>query len=207
MKVNFGDNFFKSLDKLYRYEAWHNRMWRAITGDLWEFFKNIWRFRTELWEHRWWDYRFTLITLKRSLIIMEKGMHNGLEVHETRGKKIEKMQRAIKILENITNDCYIEMAEVELGELFHREWEWEETGETTDNPFGEKDEKLYRLIDNDTPEEKEHNSKVFARSRELEEAEWKELWEIMQGQDYDKFKKAKDWNEQFDGSGLRSWWD
>jgi hypothetical protein len=29
----------------------------------------------------------------------------------------------------------------------------------------------------------------------------------MQGQDYDKFKKAKDWNEQFDGSGLRSWWD
>ena len=207
MKVNFSNGFFDSLKKLQRYEAWYNRMWRAITGDFWEFLKNIWRFRNELWEHRWWDYRFTLVMLKRSLTIMEAGMHDGLEVYESRSKKIEKMQRAIKILENITNDCYNEMAEAELGAIIYHEWEWEETGETTDNPLGKENEKLYRLIDKDTPEEKEHNSKVYARSREIEKAEWIELWIIFQGQDYDKFNEKTDWNEQFDGTGIQSWWD
>jgi hypothetical protein len=130
-----------------------------------------------------------------------------MEIRETRDKKIEKMQRAIQILDNILDDKYTEMAELELGEIIYRPWEFEETGDTTDNPLGEKSEKLYRLVDNDTPEEKEHNSKVFARSREIEEAEWNELWIIFRGQDYDKFNKNVDWNKQFDGSGLRSWWD
>jgi len=198
MKMSFSDSFFNSLDKLHRYEAWHNRMWRAITGDFWQFLKNIWRFREELWEHRWWDYRFTLEMLRKSLVIMEKGMHNGVEVHETRSKKIEKMQRAIAILNNIIDDSYIKMAEDELGEIIYRDWEFEDV---PDQPG------YSRLIDNETPEEREHNSKVFARSRELEEIEWKEFWEIMQGQNYDKFNKEEDWNKQFDGSGLRSWWD
>jgi hypothetical protein len=202
MKVNFSNNFFDSLKKLHRYEAWHNRMWRAITRDFWEFFKNVWRFRKELWEHRWWDYRFTLVTLKRSLIIMEERMHDGLEVFESREKKIEKIQRSIKILENITDDHYLRMAEAELGEIFSRDWEWEETGDTIDNPFGEEGEKLYRLIDNDTPEEKEHNSKVFARSREIEEAEWKELWGIFKGT-----KFSKKFGAGYDGSDMRGWWD
>jgi hypothetical protein len=173
-------------------------MWRAITRDFWQFLKNIWRFREELWAHRWWDYRFTLEMLRKSLVIMEKGMHNGVEVHETRSKKIEKMQRAIAILNNIIDDSYIKMAEDELGEIIYRDWEFEDV---PDQPG------YSRLIDNETPEEREHNSKVFARSRELEEIEWKEFWEIMQGQNYDKFNKEEDWNKQFDGSGLRSWWD
>jgi hypothetical protein len=198
MKMSFSDSFFNSLDKLQRYEAWHNRMWRAITRDFWQFLKNIWRFREELWAHRWWDYRFTLEMLRKSLVIMEKGMHNGVEVHETRSKKIEKMQRAIAILNNIIDDSYIKMAEDELGEIIYRDWEFEDV---PDQPG------YSRLIDNETPEEREHNSKVFARSRELEEIEWKEFWEIMQGQNYDKFNKEEDWNKQFDGSGLRSWWD
>lgn len=198
MKVKFIESFFDSLDRLHRYEAWHNRMWRKITGDFWQFLKNIWRFREELWEHRWWDYRFTLMTLKRSLIVMEKGMHNGIEVYESRSKKIEKMQRAIAILDNITDDNYIKMAEAELGDLVMHDWEFEDS---PDHPGCKV------LIDSDTPEEAEHNRKVFARSREIEEAEWKELWIIFQGQDYDKFDKDGDWNEQFDGSGLRGWWD
>ena len=198
MKMSFSDSFFNSLDKLHRYEAWHNRMWRAITEDFWQFLKNIWRFREELWAHRWWDYRFTLEMLRKSLVIMEKGMHDGMEVHETRSKKIEKMQRAIAILNNIIDDSYIKMAEDELGEIVHRDWEFEDV---PDRPG------YSRLVDNETPEEKEHNSKVFARGREIEEMEWKEFWEIMQGQNYDKFNKEEDWNKQFDGSGLRSWWD
>jgi hypothetical protein len=67
----------------------------------------------------------------------------------------------------------------------------------------------YQLVDKDTPEEKEHNRKIFERSREIGEAEWAELWEILKGQDYEKFEndEEKSWNSQFDGSGLRGWWD
>jgi hypothetical protein len=198
MKVNAKDSFFESLDSLRRYEAWHNRLWRAVTRDLWEFFKNVWRFRKELWEHRWWDYRFTMGMLQRSLMIMEKGMHNGNEVKESLDKKIQKMQRAIQILENVNEDRYIEMAEKELGSLVMKDFEWKPS---------ETHPECYELVDNETPEEREHNRKVFNRSRQLEEQEWKELWQIFQGQDYGKFNDSQEWNEQFDGTGIKGWWD
>ena len=134
-------------------------------------------------------------------------MHAGLEVRESRDKKIAKMQRAIQILKNIEEDNYIQMAEAELGEIIHHDWEFEETEETVDNPLGEKNEKTYRLVDKDTDEEKEHNRKVFDRTHELEEQEWAELCQIIKGQDTELFDKDKDFYKQFDGTGLRSWWD
>ena len=134
-------------------------------------------------------------------------MHAGLEVRESRDKKIAKMQRVIQILKNIEEDNYIQMAETELGEIIHHDWEFEETEETIDNPLGEKNEKTYRLVDKDTDEEKEHNRKVFDRTHELEEQEWAELCQIIKGQDTELFDKDKDFYKQFDGTGLRSWWD
>lgn len=198
MKVGASDSFFESLKRLARYEAWHNRMWRAVTRDLWEFLKNVWKFRKELWAHRWWDYSFTLQMLRRSLIVMEKGMHAGMEVRETRDKKIEKMQRAIQILDNIIDSRYIGMAEYELGEIHHRELKFKPV---------EGKENLYELDDESTPEEYEHNKKVYERSDELESQEWAELWRILEGQDYSKIDKNVDWNSQFDGTGLKGWWD
>jgi hypothetical protein len=147
---------------------------------------------------------------------MESKMHDGMEVFESRGKKIEKMQRAIQILKNIGEDSYIEMAEAELGEIIHHPWEFEETGDTTDNPFGEKDEKLYQLIDKESPEEKEHNRKVYDRTHELEEQEWNELWEIFKGKSYKEYRNSlteeekndpDNYNKWFDGSGMQCWWD
>jgi hypothetical protein len=198
MKVGFSDSFFESLKRLNRYEAWYNRLWRAITSDLWEFFRNVWRFRKELWDHRWWDYGFSLSMFRRSLIIMEEGMHDGIEVIESRAKKIEKMQRAVEILGRLREGSYVEMAEAELGKIIRREWEFK--------PL-EEDPELFEIVDRETPEENEHNRKIFARANEIEEAEWEELWQIMKGQDYKQFDKEKDWNEQFDGTGIRGWWD
>lgn len=198
MKIKFGDKFLESIQRLARYEAWHSRLWRAVTRDLWAFFKNIWRFRRELWEHRWWDYRFTLTMLKRSLTIMEQGMHAGLEIRETREKKIQKMQRAIQILNNISEDLYISMAEKELGKMVMRDIQFVPS---------ESHPGCYEMVDDETPEEKQHNKRIFDRATELEDQEWKELWSIFQGQDYDKFNKEQDWNQQFDGTGLKGWWD
>jgi hypothetical protein len=48
---------------------------------------------------------------------------------------------------------------------------------------------------------------VFERSSEIEEQEWNELLSILKGQDTTKFDKNLDWYEQFDGSGLKNWWD
>ena len=48
---------------------------------------------------------------------------------------------------------------------------------------------------------------MFDRAREIEEEQWAELYEILKGQDYTKFDKEVDWYKQFDGTGLRGWWD
>ena len=207
MDIKFADSFGDSIKTLIRHQTWWYKTYETIRYKIPYFFKNIYKFRHVLWEHRWWDYRFTLTTLRTSLEIMEKGMHAGLEVRESRDKKIAKMQRAIQILKNIEEDNYIQMAETELGEIIHHDWEFEETEETIDNPLGEKNEKTYRLVDKDTDEEKEHNRKVFDRTHELEEQEWAELCQIIKGQDTELFDKDKDFYKQFDGTGLRSWWD
>jgi hypothetical protein len=210
MKVQFADSFGESIRRLIRRETWWYKTYSVLRYELPHFFKNIYIFRKNLWSHRWWDYRFTLDLMKTSLEVMEKGMHNGLEVRESRDKKIAKMQRAIQILTNIQNDSYIEMAESELGDLVMREWEFEDV---PDKPG------ISRLVDNETKEEKRHNSKVFARARKIEESEWDELWVIFKGQDHKKFKKhLKTLTEEerndnstyykwFDGTGLNGWWD
>lgn len=207
MKVEIKDTFFESIEKLAWYDTKLWKVWSAIRYDIPLFFKNIWRFRKELYNHQWWDYRYTLEMLHRSLVIMEAKMHAGIEVRESRDKKIAKMQRAIQILKNIIDDNYIEMAEAELGEMVYHEIEFEKVGDN------------FKLVDKDTPEEKEHKRKVYSRASEIEEQEWKELWRIFEGQDPNEYKeflkqhspeeqgKRDSWNDWFDGTGMRGWWD
>ena len=59
---------------------------------------------------------------------------------------------------------------------------------------------MYALVDEDNEEQKQHNRKVFKRAHEIEEKEWKEIWDTLKGK---KYKEYKD----YDGSDLRSWWD
>jgi len=192
MKVEFKDSFFESVEKLIWYDTNLWKVWSAIRYDIPLFFKNVWRFRKELYNHQWWDYRFTLEMLYRSLSIMEKGMsEKGIEVTETRDVKVQKMRRALELLKHKLDDDYIQRAEVELGELSHNPIEFE--------PIEGKDG-LYRLVDNDTPAEKKHARNVYKRARVIEEKEWKELWDIFKG------KKFTTW-EKYDGSDLRGWWD
>ena len=190
MKVEFKDSFFESVEKLVWYDTNLWKVWSAIRYDIPLFFKNVWRFRKELYNHQWWDYRFHLEMMYRSLSIMEKGMsEKGIEVAETRNIKLIKMRRALELLKHKLDDDYIERAEAELGKLNRSEFEFEKTEEGT-----------YRLIDNDTPEDKKHFRKVYKRASVIEDKEWKELWDIFKG------KKFTTW-EKFDGSDLRGWWD
>jgi len=192
MKVEFKDTFFESVEKLVWYDTNLWKVWAAIRYDIPLFFKNVWRFRKELYNHQWWDYRFHLEMMYRSLSIMEKGMsEKGIEVTETRDVKVQKMRRALELLKHKLDDDYIQRSELELGEINRSEFDFEPV---------EGKEGFYRMIDNDTPAEKKHARNVYKRARVIEETEWKELWDIYKG------KKFTTW-EKYDGSDLRGWWD
>lgn len=218
MKVNITDTFAKSLKKLINHDSWLYKTYSFFRWDLWGFLSNIWKFRKELWEFRWWDYHFTLQMMRRSFTIMEKEMHDGLEVRESRDKKIKQMQRLIKLLDNNIEDRYIELAEKELGyEIVFKGFEFGEIDKLDSNG-----EKLYQMVDNETDEERKLNKAIYDRSREIEEEQWKEIWRILEGQNVGDYsnqmlsvmqlketenKEEKDWNDWFDGTGLRGWWD
>jgi len=199
MEIKFKDSFGKSIERLVRHNSWWYKTYELFRYDLPRFFKNIWKFRKGLWNHYWFDHHGTLKLLKIALIDISNNVEKyGNEIDETRLKKVAAMRRAIELIKNYNEDNYIDMAEKELGELIMHDWEFEPV---PDKPG------YSQLVDKDTPEEKEHNRKVFERAREIGEEEWSELFVILKGQDYTKFNKDVDWNKQFDGSGLRGWWD
>ena len=209
MKVEFKDTFFESVEKLVWYDTKLWKVWGVISRGIPNFFKNIYRFRKELYNHQGWDYTYTLQMIHRSLIIMRDNLKtNGIEEPISRAKKINKIQRAIKLIDNRLNDNYIDQAEKELGELYSNPWEFEPTEDGN-----------YRLIDNDTKNEKAHNVRVFKLASTIDDREWRELWNIFKGQsilDYKKLlktipteeQKTRDvWNEWYNGSDMRGWWD
>ena len=208
MKVEFKDTFFESVERLVWYDSKLWKVWNFFRRGIPTFFSNIWRFRKELYNHQWWDYRYTLEMLHRSLSIMVvKVEKHGMEVNSSRMKKVAKMKRAIQLLENRLNDNYVEQAEKELGEIIHRDWEFEKI-EGSDS---------YRMKDNESKEEREHNGKVFRLAQTIDDREWRELWNIFKGQstiDYKKYMKTipkeeqlKAYDDWFNGSDMRGWWD
>ncbi len=183
----------------YKY-TYFDRMRRFLFRDLPNFFKNIYKFRKALWNHHWWDIHGTLqfmqIGIEDIAVNLEK---KGNEVEISRLKKVAKMKRVSEIIKNITEYRYFDIVEKEMNyEPFHNEPKFVPT---------EENHNLYELVDYSSEEEKELNRKYYDRVSELEELEWNELWELLNGQDYKKFDKDKDWNDQFDGSGMRGWWD
>jgi hypothetical protein len=207
MKVQFADTFTDSLKRVIRHQTWWYKTYEFFRRDIGHFIGNVWRFRKALSRHYWWDHHGTLMFLEIGITDMANRIEkDGLEVDDSRLKKVSKMRRAVELIRNYNNDMYIEMAEKELGKLKLYDWEFE--------PVPDKPN-LSRLVDKETDEENQHNRKVFNRAREIEEKEWKELFEILKGQNLSEYvmfqDKSKDkgsaWNNWFDGSDMRGWWD
>lgn len=199
MKITFGSNFFKSFKKMLSSELWYNRWYRFFRYDIARFIKNIWLFRKALYNHYWWDHHGTMMFLELGIKNMcDKTEKFGIEIAASRMKKVDKMRRVVQIIQNYNNGSYVELAESELGEIAYYPIEFEPVD---DRPG------YFTIHERGTAEEKEHRSKVYKRAREIEENEWNELFEILKGQDYNKFDDKKDFNEQFDGSGIKGWWD
>lgn len=200
MKVEFADSFWKSLKRLSRHQTWWYKTYEVLRYKIPMFFENLWYFRKELWRFRSWDYTFNLQMFSRSL---EKTANTiefyGNEVNETRMKKVEKIKRVVEIIKSLDESNYICRAENEIGEL-----------KNTDGWFDERE---------DTPEERDHNKKVFELANKIEEDEWNELWEILKGQNHKEYTelmksateedmwKTDIWSKWFNGSGMKNWWD
>jgi hypothetical protein len=207
MKIEFKQTFFESVKDLIWHETKLWKVWAFLVRGIPNFFGNIWKFRKELYSHQWWDYRYTLEMLHRSLVIMENKLSvKGIEIPAHRDKKVAKIRRAIQLLDNRLSDNFVEQAEKELGPLHLKPMDWESTEDGN-----------YRLIDNDTKEEREHNRKVFKLASTIDDREWRELWNIFKGQSMLDFKKyvktlpkeeqETAWDNWFNGSDMRGWWD
>jgi hypothetical protein len=211
MKIGFADSFGDSIKRLIRHQTWWYKTYEFFRYDISRFVKNVWRFRKPLSNHYWWDHHSTLQFMETALVHMSDNLETrGNEVEVPRMKKVVAMRRAVELIKNYNESNYIEMAEKELGEVIHHPWEFEDV---EDKPG------FSRLIDKDTPEEKEHNRKVFDRASEIEEQEWDELFKILKGQSHKEYREMHNtqkvlgeendnlWNEWFDGSGIKGWWD
>lgn len=142
--------------------------------------KNIWFFRKELWNHRNFDYIFSLIILRRSL----QGLKQCIEQNGKNGSFhynniIKNINETIAIMESIEEDDYIEKARLALKLEF-----------TTSSVFKEENGG-YRLVDLSG-----HESKIFDKANELEEKEWRRLFVLLAGE---KGRHRKTY-------GMRYWW-
>jgi hypothetical protein len=206
MEIKFADTFFESIKRMNNREKWYWKTWDFFRYDLPNGVKNIFFFWRVIWNYRSWDSSFQMRILARSLEPLAHTLeHYGMEVEEPRLKKVAKIKRAIEILNAQANDTYIELAETQLGYEVNLEY----------GVFGDNN------LDDEPLEIKEANRKIFDLARELEEKEWKELWDIFKGQEHSHFvmllDKAKSenidlkseniWDKWFDGSGMKGWWD
>ena len=211
MEVGFAPSFAKSLKKLVWHQSKIYKFYSFFRYDVGRFCKNVWMFRKPLVNHYWWDHHSSLQFLEISLSNMAKNIEErGNEIDISRLKKVSAMRRAAELIKNYNEDLYIDMAEAELGEIVHHDWEFEDL---PDKPG------YSRLVDQDTEEEKIHNRKIYDRAREIEQQEWNELWQIIKGQDHNEYrnltvllteeeKRDEDqYYKWFDGSGLKGWWD
>lgn len=188
MKITYAPSFWKSLKKISKHRTWWYKTYEFFRYKLGFFFKNLWLLKKELYEYRQWDSRYSLSLFRRGLELLCNNIEKyGYEVDESRLKKINKMKRAIEILKWHENDFFMELSEKELG--------YEVDCSNMFNPG------------DDTDDVKEKNRKIFNLSEKIEEDSFNELIEILKGQNYKEFKDQATYYEQFDGSGIKSWWN
>jgi hypothetical protein len=202
MKTKFADSFFDSFERMVNRQRWYWKTWDLFRYDLPRFFRNLWLFRKNLWNHTWYNGDSSILPWVKTAVddMAWKIETRGHEVDESRMKKVAKMKRLSYLIDVCVHDTFIEEAEKELGiKMILHEWEFVPV---------EGREDSYELLDKDTPEEKEHNGKILKRSHQIQKEYWEELCYIIKGPDYDAIRGSdEDFYEALDGTDIRGWWD
>ena len=202
MKIKFANTFFESFKRMINRERWYWKLWDLFRYDIPRFFRNLWLFRKNLWNHTWYNGDSSVLPWVKTAVddMAWRIEKHGHEVEESRMKKVVKMRRLSYLIDVCVKDEFIDEAEKELGfKYVYYPFEFEEV-------LG--NDKLYELKQNETPEDKENNSKLLNRSHEIQKEYWEELCAIIKGPDYDAMRASEeDWDKLYDGSDLRAWWD
>ena len=202
MKTKFADTFFDSFKRMVNRQRWYWKTYDLFRYDLPNFFRNLWLFRKNLWNHTWYNGDGSILPWVKTAVddMAWKIETRGHEVDESRMKKVAKMKRLSYLIDVCVHDTFIEEAEKELGmKMILHDWEFVPA---------EGYEDSYELLDKDTPEEKEHNHKILERSHQIQKEYWEELCYIIKGQDYDLIRESgEDFYKVLDGTDIRGWWD
>ena len=202
MEVKFKNTFFESFKRMINRERWHWKLWDLFRYDIPRFFRNLWLFRKNLWNHTWYNGDSSVLPWVKTAVddMAWRIEKHGHEIEESRMKKVVKMRRLSYLIDVCVKDEFIDEAEKELGfKYVYYPFEFEEV-------LG--NDKVYTLKQNETPEDKENNSKLLNRSHEIQKEYWEEICAIIKGPDYDVMRASEeDWDKLYDGSDLRAWWD
>ena len=202
MEVKFKNTFFESFKRMINRERWYWKLWDLFRYDIPRFFRNLWLFRKNLWNHTWYNGDSSVLPWVKTAVddMAWRIEKHGHEIEESRMKKVVKMRRLSYLIDVCVKDEFIDEAEKELGfKYVYYPFEFEEV-------LG--NDKVYTLKQNETPEDKENNSKLLNRSHEIQKEYWEEICAIIKGPDYDAMRASdEDWDKLYDGSDLRAWWD
>ena len=202
MEVKFKNTFFESFKRMINRERWHWKLWDLFRYDIPRFFRNLWLFLKNLWNHTWYNGDSSVLPWVKTAVddMAWRIEKHGHEIEESRMKKVAKMRRLSYLIDVCVKDEFIDEAEKELGfKYVYYPFEFEEV-------LG--NDKVYTLKQNETPEDKENNSKLLNRSHEIQKEYWEEICAIIKGPDYDAMRASEeDWDKLYDGSDLRAWWD
>lgn len=183
-----------------------DKVYNFFRYDLYRGISNLFRFLKPVWNYRSWDYHYTLVLFKSGL----KHLYNNfekysMEIDKTRLLKVEKMKRALFLLNVINNDLFLNEAE----KILNIKYTFGKI-ETIPN----KKEGMYDVLTLDsglTKEQIKNNHMLLNKTNKLEDEYWKELWDIIKGNGYFYYSyqnnKEKQNKIEFDGTDIRGWWD
>lgn len=196
MKIVVTPEFINSLKKLNNHLRWHWRILDWFRYELPTGVKNIFKFWIPVWNHRNFDSAYSLRLFAKSLETLADTIERGNEIEISKSKKVARIRELIEIVNRISDDDYIELAEQTLNI-------------EVDTQF--------TFSDDEPVEVTESNKKVFNKAKELAELDIIRFCEIIKGQDASAFKVDQDnltyeeieelYFEKFDGTGIKGWWN
>lgn len=204
--------------------------WDHIRYNIPRFISNFWFFKGELYKFRSWDWRDNLLLFKKSLeatlYTIEK---YGSEMEINKGKKVNAMKRLIYVIDVVGNEEYLSLAEKELNSKYvHQKLKFKKT----DNPnFVEwvntlsEEEQVQNSILIKKAKKIEHSFwnemfRIMKGQTNTQEINTQEINTKNEGGTYIQSNNDEKnlysiepvyddttSNGDFDGTGLKNWWD
>lgn len=147
--------------------------------------KNFWKFRSEIYNFRNYDYIFTLKILKKAL----EEQREGMEMYRHPEESPTNISDAIESLDKIINEDFYRLAEENLNLKLIFKFNRDTSDTSSNRVFGPAE-----------GTEAEDNRKIFDEGNRMEEEAWKRFFTSLVGDTENEGKIGKE------SKGIRNWW-